>query len=63
MESLMILAESGANSSSLSSVASEIFSIASSALQIVTSNSILLVFFGAGIVGIAIGAVSKLKHS
>ena len=52
-----------AETPSLSTVATEIFSIASSALNIVTSNPILFVFFGAGIVGIAIGAVRKLKHS
>ena len=61
MEPLMIVAE--ASTPSLSNVATEIFSIASSALNMVTGNSILLVFFGAGIVGIAIGAVRKLKHS
>lgn len=57
------LLESGASSPTLSNVATEIFSISQSALSIVTGNPILMVFFGAGIIGIAIGAIRKLKKA
>lgn len=50
-------------SATLSNVATEVFSIAGQALTMVTGNSILLTFFGAGIVGIAIGAIRKLKRA
>ena len=54
-------AASESGGSGLSSVATEIFTIASEALKMVTGNPILLLFFGAGIVGIAIGTIKKLK--
>ena len=50
-----------ASNSSLSTVATDVFTIAGQALKMVTENPILLVFFGAGIVGIAIGAIKKLR--
>ena len=63
MEPIMMLADSGSSSGTLAQVASDIFSIATNALNMITGNSLLLTFFGAGIVGIAIGAIRKLKHS
>lgn len=48
---------------SMSNAVSDIFTIASSALTVVTGNSVLMTFFCAGIVGIGIGVVRKLKHA
>lgn len=56
-------ASEAASSGSLSSVATEIFTIAGEALKMVTGNPILLVFFGSGIVGIAVGTIRKLKKT
>ena len=41
----------------------DIFTVASSALTVVTGNTVLMTFFCAGIVGIGIGVVRKLKHA
>jgi hypothetical protein len=59
----MIFALSSAGStSSVSDAVSGIFDIASKCVSVVTDNAILLTFFAAGLIGIAIGAVRKLKH-
>lgn len=47
---------------SMSQAVSDIFTIASSALGVVTGNAVLMTFFCAGLVGIACGVISNLKH-
>ena len=47
---------------SMSQAVSDIFTIASSALSVVTGNAVLMTFFCAGLVGIACGVISHLKH-
>lgn len=58
--STLILASDGGGTS-MSSAVSDIFTIASQALTVVTGNPILLTFFCAGLVGIGIGVIKKLK--
>ena len=40
----------------------DIFTIASSALTVVTGNNVLMTFFCAGLVGIGCGVIAHLKH-
>jgi hypothetical protein len=47
---------------SLSSAVSEVFTIASQCLTVVTGNTVLMTFFCAGLIGIAVGVVARLKH-
>ena len=56
----MVLAE---GSVTMSSAVSDIFTIASKALTVVTGNPVLMAFFCAGLIGIGIGVVRKLKRS
>ena len=42
---------------------SSIMGVVSTVITTVTNNSILLVFFASGVVGIAIGIVRGLKHA
>ena len=52
-----ILGEAG----SLTDAVSNIMGVVSTVMTTITGNSILLTFFGAGIVGIAIAIVKKLR--
>ena len=51
-----------ASAVSMSQAVSDIFTIASSALGVVTGNAVLMTFFCAGLVGIACGVIRSLKH-
>jgi hypothetical protein len=59
MSGMVFAASAG---TSVSDAVSSIFTIAGQCISVVTDNAILLTFFAAGLVGIAIGAVRKLKH-
>jgi hypothetical protein len=51
-----------AASVSLSDAVSEVFTVASSCLSVVTNNTVLMTFFCAGLIGVAVGVVARLKH-
>lgn len=55
----MLLAETGANS--MTTAVGSLMEVVSTVMTTITGNSILLAFFCAGIVGIAIGVVKKLR--
>lgn len=48
-------------SATLTSAVSDIMSVVSTVMSTITSNAILLTFFCASIVGVAIGIVKKLR--
>ena len=56
----MLLAE--ASTTSMADAVSSVFTIASQALGVVTGNAVLMTFFCAGIIGVACGVISHLKH-
>lgn len=56
----MLLAEAGANS--MTTAVGSLMDVVSTVLTTITGNGTLMVFFCAGVVGIAIGVVRKLKH-
>lgn len=56
----MLLAEAGA--SSMTTAVGSLMEVVSSVITTITGNPTLMVFFCAGVVGIAIGVVKKLKH-
>ena len=55
----MLLAEAGANT--MTSAVGSLMEVVSTVMTTINGNSILLTFFCAGIVGIAIGVVKKLR--
>lgn len=55
----MLLAEAGANS--MTTAVGSLMDVVSTVMTTITGNVILLTFFCAGIVGIAIGVVKKLR--
>lgn len=55
----MLLAEAGANS--MTTAVGSLMDVVSTVMTTITGNSILLTFFCAGIVGIAIGVVKRLR--
>lgn len=55
----MLLAEAGANS--MITAVGSLMEVVSTVMTTITGNSILLTFFCAGIVGISIGVVKKLR--
>ena len=57
----MFIPMAAAESATLQTIATDIFKVAGQALTMITENPILLTFFGAGIVGIAISAIHSLK--
>lgn len=54
----VLLAEAG---TSVSSAVSEVVSLASSAISIITGNPVLMIMFCAGLVGVGFGVVRKAK--
>lgn len=48
---------------SITEAVTSIMGVVSTVITTVTNNSILLVFFASGVVGIAIGIVRGLKHT
>lgn len=56
----MLLAETGGNG--MTTAVTSLMDVVSSVLTTITGNPTLMVFFCAGVVGIAIGVVKKLKH-
>lgn len=58
---LAAMAVEGA-SGTITEAVSSIMGVVSVVITTVTNNSILLVFFASGVVGIAIGIVHRLKH-
>lgn len=59
MMNLAFLAAEGAVS--IPTIVADVFSIAGQALDFVTSNAILTIFFAAPLVGIGISAIRRLK--
>lgn len=55
----MLLAETSANT--MSTAVTSLMSVVSTVMTTITGNEILMVFFCAGVVGIAIGVVKKLR--
>lgn len=55
----MLLAETGANT--MTSAVTSLMSVVSTVMTTITGNETLMVFFCAGVVGIAIGVVKKLR--
>lgn len=55
----MLLAETGANT--MTTAVSSLMSVVSTVMTTITGNETLMVFFCAGVVGIAIGVVKKLR--
>lgn len=56
----MLIAETGGNS--MTTAVGSLMDVVSTVITTITGNSTLMVFFCAGVVGIAIGVVRKLKH-
>lgn len=56
----MLLAETG--TSTMTTAVGSLMEVVSSVITTITGNPTLMVFFCAGVVGIAIGVVKKLKH-
>lgn len=55
----MLIAETGTNT--MTTAVTSLMDVVSTVLTTITGNSTLMVFFCAGVVGIAIGVVRKLK--
>lgn len=55
----MLLAETGANT--MTTAVTSLMSVVSTVMTTIAGNETLMVFFCAGIVGIAIGVVKKLR--
>lgn len=55
----MLLAEAGANT--MTTAVSSLMEVVSTVLTTITGNTTLMVFFCAGVVGIAIGVIRKLR--
>lgn len=55
----MLLAEIGANT--MTTAVTSLMSVVSTVMTTITGNETLMVFFCAGVVGIAIGVVKKLR--
>lgn len=55
----MLLAETGANT--MTTAVISLMSVVSTVMTTITGNETLMVFFCAGVVGIAIGVVKKLR--
>ena len=55
----MLLAETGANT--MTTAVTSFMSVVSTVMTTITGNETLMVFFCAGVVGIAIGVVKKLR--
>lgn len=55
----MLLAEASANT--MSTAVTSLMSVVSTVMTTITGNETLMVFFCAGVVGIAIGVVKKLR--
>lgn len=55
----MLLAETGTNT--MTTAVGSLMEVVSTVMTTITGNSVLLTFFCAGIVGIAIGVVKKLR--
>ena len=55
----MLLAETGANT--MTTAVTSLMSVVSTVMTTITGNETLMVFFCAGVVGIAIGVVRKLR--
>lgn len=56
----MLLAEAGTNT--MTTAVTSLMDVVSTVLTTITGNATLMVFFCAGVVGIAISVVRKLKH-
>lgn len=56
----MLLAEASTNT--MTTAVTSLMDVVSTVLTTITGNATLMVFFCAGVVGIAIGVVRKLKH-
>lgn len=54
-----LLAEASANN--MSTAVTDLMSVVSTVMTTITGNAVLMTFFCAGIVGIAIGVVKKLR--
>ena len=59
----MALAAATAEVGTLTDAVTSIMGVVGTVITTVQSNPILLVYFGAGVVGIAIGIVRGLKHA
>ena len=59
----MALAAMAAEAGTLTDAVTSIMGVVGTVITTVQSNPILLVYFGAGVVGIAIGIVRGLKHA
>ena len=55
----MLLAETGTNT--MTTAVTSLMSVVSTVMTTITGNETLMVFFCAGVVGIAIGVVKKLR--
>lgn len=55
----MLLAETGANT--MTTAVTSLMSVVSTVMTTITGNETLMVFFCAGVIGIAIGVVKKLR--
>lgn len=55
----MLLAETGANT--MTTAVTSLMSVVSTVMTTISGNETLMVFFCAGVVGIAIGVVKKLR--
>lgn len=55
----MLLAETGGNT--MTTAVTSLMSVVSTVMTTITGNETLMVFFCAGVVGIAIGVVKKLR--
>lgn len=56
----MLLAEASTNT--MTTAVTSLMDVVSTVLTTITGNATLMVYFCAGVVGIAIGVVRKLKH-
>lgn len=56
----LLLAEASTNT--MTTAVGSLMDVVSTVLTTITGNATLMVFFCAGVVGIAIGVVRKLKH-
>ena len=56
----MLLSETSTNT--MTTAVTSFMDVVSTVLTTITGNATLMVFFCAGVVGIAIGVVRKLKH-
>lgn len=58
----MTLAAAAVEAGTLTDAVTSIMGVVGTVITTVQNNPILLVYFGAGVVGIAIGIVHRLKH-